>query len=165
MRKADVDGFLRQYIFGTETADRIGRFPRKVMNMLKHLAIYPLRGTSIEAGCQLVYTRTDGLARFLERYQVGDPIKWWDTVRRRQSAWERIIQKDGTPVSAPSIHSLFEPQLLRWAVPQCYTQLECAGKAKDCPIHSNVVQCPTFGVDHYMPEMATQPLLRFIHYK
>lgn len=109
VRKADVDRFLRQYIFGTEIADLTGRSPRKVMNMLKHLAIYPLRGTSIEACRQLVYTRTDGLARFIERYQVGDPIKWRDTVQRRQKAWERIIQEDGTPVPPPS-HFRLEPR-------------------------------------------------------
>jgi hypothetical protein len=102
VRKRDLDRFLRQYIFGTEIADLIGHSPRKAMNMLKAESIYPLRGTSIEACRQLVYSRSDALDRFIEHHRITDPVKWRDTVRKRRNAWERIIQEDGTPVPLPS---------------------------------------------------------------
>ncbi|MTD33077.1 hypothetical protein GKE73_07470 [Paludibacterium sp. dN 18-1] len=109
VRKIDVDRFLRQHIFGTEIADRIGRSPRKAMLMLQAVSIYPLRGTSIEACRQLVYTRCEALDRFLTKYSVGDLTKWHDTVKRRKKAWERIIYENGTPVPDPS-HFQLEPR-------------------------------------------------------
>lgn len=109
VRKVDVDRFLRQHIFGTEIADRIGRSPRKAMLMLKAVSIYPLRGTSIEACRQLVYTRSEALEQFISKHSVGDLMKWHDTVKRRQKAWERIIYENGTPVPDPS-HFRLEPR-------------------------------------------------------
>lgn len=109
VRKVDVDRFLRQHIFGTEIADRIGRSPRKAMLMLKAVSIYPLRGTSIEACRQLVYTRSEALERFIAKHSVGDLTKWHDTVKRRANAWERIIYENGTPVPDLS-HFQLEPR-------------------------------------------------------
>lgn len=109
VRKVDVDRFLRQHIFGTEIADRIGRSPRKAMLMLKAVSIYPLRGTSIEACRQLVYPRSEELERFIAKHSVGDLTKWHDSVKRRQKAWERIIYENGTPVPDPS-HFRLEPR-------------------------------------------------------
>lgn len=102
VRKIDVDRFLRLHIFGTEIADRIGHSPRKAMLMLKAVSIYPLRGTSIEACRQLVYTRSEALDQFIAKHSVGDLTKWHDTVKRREKAWERIIYENGTPVPNPS---------------------------------------------------------------
>lgn len=109
VRKVDVDRFLRQHIFGTEIADRIGHSPRKAMLMLKAESIYPLRGTSIEACRQLVYTRTDALDRFVAKHSVGDLTKWHESVKRRANAWERIIYENGTPIPDPS-HFRLEPR-------------------------------------------------------
>ncbi|MDE1713577.1 TniQ family protein (plasmid) [Chromobacterium amazonense] len=109
VRTVDVDRFLRQHIFGTEIADRIGHSPRKAMLMLKAVSIYPLRGTSIEACRQLVYTRSEALDRFIAKHSVGDLTKWHDTVKRREKAWERIIYENGTPVPDPS-HFRLEPR-------------------------------------------------------
>lgn len=109
VRKVDVDRFLRQHIFGTEIADRIGRSPRKAMLMLKAVSIYPLRGTSIEACRQLVYTRSEALDQFIDKHSVGDLTKWHDTVKRRDKAWQRIIYENGTPVPDPS-HFQLEPR-------------------------------------------------------
>ncbi|KJV25984.1 hypothetical protein VI06_17695 [Aquitalea magnusonii] len=109
VRTVDVDRFLRQHIFGTEIADRIGHSPRKAMLMLKAVSIYPLRGTSIEACRQLVYTRSEALDRFIAKHSVGDLTKWHDTVKRREKAWERIIYENGTPVPDPS-HFQLEPR-------------------------------------------------------
>ncbi|QBJ77878.1 TniQ family protein [Aquitalea sp. USM4] len=109
VRTVDVDRFLRQHIFGTEIADRIGRSPKKAMLMLKAVSIYPLRGTSIEACRQLVYTRSEALDRFIAKHSVGDLTKWHDTVNRREKAWQRIIYENGTPVPDPS-HFRLEPR-------------------------------------------------------
>jgi excisionase family DNA binding protein len=99
VKKKDVDRFLQTHLFGTEIADRIGRSPRKTMYMLRDTNIYPLRGESTEACRQAVYTKSDALIRFLERYSVVSEevaAKLRATSQRRKNAWDRIIYENGT---------------------------------------------------------------------
>ncbi|SFN90743.1 TniQ protein [Formivibrio citricus] len=92
IKKVEVERFLREYIFATEIADRIGRSPRKVMHMLRELSIYPLRGNSSAEPCrQLVYRRSTALDGFIQRHEVALPDSHETRAQKRKNAWDRII--------------------------------------------------------------------------
>lgn len=106
VKKLEVERFVREYIFATEIADRVGRSSRKVMRMLKELSIYPLRGDSSAEPCrQLVYRRIDALDRFIQKHGIELPGDYDQRKKKRENAWDRIIWSYETK---PPDHSHFD---------------------------------------------------------
>lgn len=69
VRRTEVEGFKRDYVFATEVAQRLGVSPRKAIGILQKRSIDPISGPGIDDGRQVLYIRTDELQKIFDEVE------------------------------------------------------------------------------------------------
>lgn len=65
VRRVEVEVFNEQYVFATKLSERLGCSPRKAINNLSEMGIYPISGPMVDGMRQVLYLRVNAIEEFL----------------------------------------------------------------------------------------------------